>query len=273
MSKDSSTQGPVIGTRTRRFDAAEKVTGKARYLADLTLPGMLHGALLLSEHAHAYVRRIETAEAEALPGVRAVVTHRDVPDLRYGAVVKDQRLFVKEGEKATHLGDVIAAVAAVSPEVARTALSLIRVTYDPLPAVLDPEEALREGAELVHPDFESYQAADGSIRRGNDCGFNELIKGDVSSGMASADIVVDERYVVDHSHPAAIEPHGVLATVESDGRVTAWSSTQVPYFARAGVAETLQLPMSKVRVIVPTLGGGFGGKCEFGIEAHAVALA
>jgi CO/xanthine dehydrogenase Mo-binding subunit len=234
---------------------------------------MLHGALLLSEHPHAYVREIDTSQALALPGVRAVVTHRDVPDIRYGAVVKDQRLFVKEGEKATHLGDVIAAVAAVSPEIARAALSRIHVRYEPLPPILDPEEALRADAPLIHPDFETYEATAGAIRHGNDCGFNELIKGDTAAGFALADVVIEERYVVDHSHPAAIEPHGVLATVESDGRVTVWTSTQVPYAARAGIADTLQLPMSKVRVIVPVLGGGFGGKCEFGIEAHAVALA
>src|SRR6202049_2055541 len=116
MQKAPAERRSLIGSRTRRFDAHEKVTGGARYLADLTMPGMLHGALLLSEHPHAFVREIDTSQAENLPGVRAVVTHRDVPDVRYGAVVKDQRLFVKEGEKATHLGDVIAAVAATSPE-------------------------------------------------------------------------------------------------------------------------------------------------------------
>jgi CO/xanthine dehydrogenase Mo-binding subunit len=150
---------------------------------------------------------------------------------------------------------------------------MIRVRYDPLPAIVDPEEALKADAPLIHPDFEAYEALAAAIRRGNDCGYNELIKGDIAAGFASADVVVDERYVVDHSHPAPIETHGVLATVESDGRVTVWSSSQVPYFARSGIAETLKLPMSKVRVIVPSLGGGFGGKCEFGIEAHAVALA
>ena len=273
MSEAVASRPKLIGSRTRRFDAFEKVTGRARYLADLTLPGMLHGALLLSEHPHAYVRRVDTSEAEKLPGVRAVITHRDVPDLRYGAVVKDQRLFVKEGEKATHLGDVIAAVAATSPDIARAALSHIKVDYEPLPAIVDAEEALREGAPLIHPDYQDYAAPDTNIRRGNDCGYNELVKGDAGAAMASAELVVEERYVVDHSHPAPIEPHGVLASVESDGRLTVWSSSQVPYFARSGIAETLQLPMSKVRVIVPALGGGFGGKCEFGIEAHAAALA
>jgi CO/xanthine dehydrogenase Mo-binding subunit len=234
---------------------------------------MLHGALFLSEHPHAYVREIDTTAAEAMPGVHAVITHRDVPDLRYGAVVKDQRLFVKVGEKATQLGDVIAAVAASSPALARAALSKIKVRYEPVTPIFDAEEALRADAALIHPDIDAYEAAAGTIKRGNDCGFNELIKGDIAAGFAAADVVVEERYVADHSHPAAIEPHGVLASVETDGRVTVWSSTQVPSFARSGIAETLQLPMSKVRVIVPSLGGGFGGKCEFSIEAHAVALA
>src|SRR5262245_61605179 len=115
----------LIGSRAQRFDALEKVTGKARYLADMTLPGMLHGVRFLSEHPHSFAREIDTSEAANVRGVRAVITHRDVPDLRYGPVVKDQRLFVKEGEKVTHLGDIIAAVAAVSPEVARSAASKI----------------------------------------------------------------------------------------------------------------------------------------------------
>jgi CO/xanthine dehydrogenase Mo-binding subunit len=263
----------LVGSRTRRFDAFEKVTGQARYLADLSLPGMLHGAFLLSAHAHAVVVGIDTSAAEAMPGVGAVVTFRDVPDLRYGPVVKDQRLFVKEGEKVTHLGDVIAAVAATSIDVAREACSRIKVRYEPMPLLVDAEDALRADAPLIHPQYEEYEAPATAIRRGNDCGFNEILKGDVATGFASADMTVAERYVVDHSHPAPIEPHGVLAEVDASGRVTVWSSTQVPYFARSGIAETLKIPMSKVRVIVPTLGGGFGGKCEFGIEAHAVALA
>ena len=158
MSKVSAAHGSVIGSRTRRFDASEKVTGKARYLADLTLPGMLHGALLLSEHAHAYVREIDTREAEAMPGVRGVVTHRDVPDLRYGAVVKDQRLFVKVGEKATHLGDVIAAVAAISPEVARAAAAKIRVKYDPLRDLNDPTSITAECRDELNALHERHRA-------------------------------------------------------------------------------------------------------------------
>jgi CO/xanthine dehydrogenase Mo-binding subunit len=263
----------VTGTRTKRFDATDKVTGRARYVSDIVLPGLLHGALTLSAHPHAVVTRIDTAEAEKMPGVKAVVTYRDVPDLRYGALIKDQRLFVKEGEKATHLGDVIAAVAAGTVEQARDAAGRIAVDYEVLAPVLDPEAALMPDSPLVHPDLDSYEANSSVIKSGNDCGYNNIFKGDVEQGFRDSDLVVEERYVVDHSHPAPIEPHAVLATVDPDGRVTVWSSTQVPYIARSGIAETLQLPLSRVRVIVPSLGGGFGGKCEFSLEAHAVALA
>jgi len=268
-----SSYRPVVGSRTKRFDATDKVTGKARYLADISLPGMLHAALTLSEHAHAVVLAIDTTAAEAMPGVKAVVTYRDVPDLRYGALIKDQRLFVKEGEAVTHLGDIIAAVAATTPEQARAAADSIRVAYEPLPAVFDPEAALQPDAPRVHPNLDTYEANASVIKSGNDCGYNRILKGDIEQGFRDSDLIVEDRFVVDHSHPAPIEPHGVLASVDADGRVTAWSSTQVPYIARSGIAETLHLPLSRVRVIVPSLGGGFGGKCEFGIEAHAVALA
>ncbi len=263
----------VVGTRTTRFDAADKATGQARYVGDLVLPGMLHGALLLAQYPHARVLTIDTSEAEALHGVRAVVTYRDVPDRRYGGIVKDQRLFVKEGGKVTYLGDVIAAVAANSAEMAREALKHIRVEYEVLAPVFDAETALTPDAPLIHPESESYAAADGTVRHGNDCGYTTIMKGDITQGFAEADIVIEERYVVDHSHPAPIETHGVVAQVDANGKATVWSSTQVPFAVRSGIAETLEMPLSKVRVIVPTLGGGFGGKCGFAFEAHAVALA
>lgn len=263
----------AIGARVPRFDAAEKVTGQARYVGDLVLPGMLHGALLLAQHPHARVVRIDTTEAEALPGVKAVVTYRDVPDARYGAIIKDQRLFAKEGEKVTFLGDVIAAVAATTVQTARDAARRIRVDYEVLEPIFDPEAALASEHNLIHPDIESYGVAEGTIVHGNDCGYTTIVKGNIEQGFAEADVVIEERYEVDHSHPAPIETHGMVAQVDASGRATVWSSTQVPFVARSGVADTLRMPLSKVRVIVPTLGGGFGGKCEFAFEAHAVALA
>src|SRR5690349_18439059 len=127
----------ALGLRTARFDAAEKVTGHARYLNDLALPGMLHGALLTAAHPHARILSIDASEAEAIPGVHAVVTYRDVPDVRYGPLVKDQRLFAREGGKVTYLGDVVAAVAASSVELARAAAKRIKVEYEVYAPVFD----------------------------------------------------------------------------------------------------------------------------------------
>jgi len=202
--------------------------------------------------------------------VVAVLTQDDVPDVRYGHFVRDRTLFVRDTVRFQ--GEVLAAVAALTPEVAEEASRLIEVEYDRLEPVLDPEAALREGAPLVHPEWEQYRAAGWIERHGNDCGQMTQVKGDVERGLAEADVVVSERYETDMTHAVPIEPHAALA--EWHGRrVTVWSSTQAPFAARSGVARTLELAESDVRVIVPSLGGGFGGKCEFHFEAHAAALA
>lgn len=253
-----------------RPDGVEKVTGAARYVADLTRPGLLHGRLLLAGVAHGRLLGIDTAAARALPGVLAVVTQGDVPDVRYGAFVQDRTLFARGTVRFE--GEVIAAVAAVSAEIAEAACRLIRVELEELEPLLDIEAALADGAPLVHPEWESYQAGPTVVRRGNDCARMTSVKGDVEVGFAEADVVVHERYATDMSHAAPIEPHLALAEWQGDA-VTVWSSTQAPFGARAGVARTLQLAESKVRVVVPTLGGGFGGKCDFHFEAHAAVLA
>jgi len=255
----------------RRGDGVEKVTGQARYAADLALPGLLEGRLLLAGRPHARIRSIDASRAEALPGVHAVVTHRDVPDRRYGSAVKDRYLFAKE--VVLFEGDVVAAVAARDAETAAAALKLIDVDYEDLPPVTDGEAALEKDSPLVHPGWESYALGyDGIIRDRNDCAYVNIVKGDVDAGFAEADEIVEERFVCDQSHPVPIEPHAVVAQWNGE-RVTIWTTTQVPFNARAGVAETLELPESSVRVIVPHLGGGFGGKCEFHFEAHVAALA
>ena len=252
-----------------RADGVEKVTGGARYVADLTRPGLLHAKLLLAGVAHARLRGIDTSAARALPGVLAVVTQDDVPDVRYGAFVKDRTLFARDVIRFE--GEIVAAVAAVTAEIAEAACRLIVLDLEELPPLVDPEAALAEGAPLVHPGWQSYEA-DGVVREGNACARMTSVKGDVEQGFAEADLVVHETYATDMSHAAPIEPHVVLAEWQG-GAVTVWSSTQAPFGARAGVARTLQLPESKVRVVVPTLGGGFGGKCDFHFEAHAAVLA
>jgi len=260
----------VLGRRFVRADGLPKVTGQARYAADLVLPGMLHAAFLHAGVPRARIRRLDVSAARALPGVLAVLTQDDVPFVRFGAAVEDRTLFAHEVVRFE--GEILAAVAALTPELADRACRLIEVELEALPPVLDPEAALAPGAPLVHEDWQDYSANDGIVRDGNDCGFVNIVKGDIEAGFAAADEIVEGRYVADMSHPVPIEPHAVLAQWEGD-RVTVWSTTQTPFPARNGLTRTLELPESAVRVVVPHLGGGFGGKCEFHFEAHVAALA
>ena len=253
-----------------RPDGKDKVTGLGRYTADMTLTGMLYARFVYAPTTHARLVRVDTAKARALPGVFAVITHADVPDVLHGPFVPDRRLFAKDVVRFE--GDVVAAVAALTPEIADAAVALVEIELEELPAVSDPEVALEAGAALLHPGWEAYEAAEDIVRSGNSASRSTIVKGDADAAIAEAEVVVRGRYVADMSHAAPIEPHAVIAQWEGD-HVTIWSSTQVPFPARSTVAHTLQLPESSVRVIVPLLGGGFGGKCEAHFEAHVAALA
>jgi CO/xanthine dehydrogenase Mo-binding subunit len=246
------------------------VTGVGRYTADLTLTGQAHAKLRYADVSHARILRIDTARARALPGVLAVLTHEDVPDVLYGTEVQDRRLFAKE--KVRYEGDVVAGVAALTPEIAAQAVDLIDVEYEPLPAIGTIEGALADAAPLIHEDWESYEGDEETGRSGNLLGYSTVVKGDVDAALAEADVVVKGRYVADACQGVPIEPRAVIAEWQGD-RVTVWTSTQVPFVARAGVVRVLQIPESKVRVIVPLLGGGFGAKCDFHFEGHVAALA
>jgi CO/xanthine dehydrogenase Mo-binding subunit len=253
-----------------RPDGKEKVTGRGRYTADLTLTGQLHAAFRYADHPHARILRIDTSAARAIPGVQAVLTHEDVPDVRYGGMAQDRRLFARE--KVRWEGDVVAAVAARTPGLARRAADAVVVEYEVLDPLPDYVANLAAGAPLVHEEWRSYQADENLGRDGNVLGRSTIVKGDADAAMAAADVVVRGRYVADASQGAPIEPRAILAEWSGD-RVTIWSSTQVPFAARSGVAHTLQLPESHVRVVVPLLGGGFGSKCDFHFEAHVAVLA
>ena len=253
-----------------RPDGKEKVTGTGRYTADLTLAGQLVAKFRYADHTHARITRIDTTRARALPGVLAVVTHEDVPDVLYGGMVKDRRLFARDTVRFE--GDIVAGVAATTAEIAEQAAALIEVEYEPLPVVTDFEAALADDATLVHPDWESYEADESLGRDRNTLGYSTIVKGDVDAAMAAADVVVKGRYVTDPVQGVPIEPRAVVAQWQGD-KVTVWTSTQVPYAARSGVAHTLQIPESHVRVVVPLLGGGFGAKCDFHFEGHVAALA
>jgi CO/xanthine dehydrogenase Mo-binding subunit len=253
-----------------RPDGKEKVTGSGRYTADLSLTGQLHAKFRYADHTHARIVSIDASRARELPGVLAVLTHEDVPDVLYGDLAKDRRLFAKE--RVRFEGDVVAAVAALTPELAAEAAATIEVEYEPLPPVSDIEAALADEAPLIHEEWESYEADEELLRDRNVLGYSTVVKGDADAAIAEADVVIKGRYVTDASQGAPIEPRALLAQWEGD-RVTVWSSTQVPYAARAGVARVLQMPESHVRIIVPLLGGGFGSKCDFHYEGHVAALA
>jgi CO/xanthine dehydrogenase Mo-binding subunit len=253
-----------------RPDGREKVTGAGRYTADLTLTGQLHAAFRYADHPHGRITRIDATRARALPGVIAVVTHEDVPDVLYGGMVKDRRLFARDTVRFE--GDIVVGVAATTEAIAREAAALVEVDLEPLPVVSDFEAALEPGAIRVHPDWESYEGDEALGRHDNVLGFSTIVKGDVDAALAASDAVVRGRYVTDPVQGVPIEPRAIVAQWQGS-RVTVWSSTQVPYAARAGVAQTLGIPESDVRVIVPLLGGGFGAKCDFHFEGHVAALA
>jgi CO/xanthine dehydrogenase Mo-binding subunit len=276
----TDTAGPAADARepTRakpvwiRADGHAKATGQARYTADLAFPGLAHARLLLAGRAHARIVRLDTTRARGLPGVLAVLTADDVPNRRYGSFdyVLDRTLFARDIVRFE--GEVVAAVAALTPEDAAAAVAAIDVEYEDLPAVLDVEAALEPGSPRVHEDVASYRHDPNLDPTGNVASRSTIVKGDAAAAMRRAPIVVSERYVADMAHPVPIEPHAVTADWSGD-RVTIYSSTQVPFAARGKTAEVLELPEHRIRVVVSHLGGGFGGKCDFHFEGHVAALA
>lgn len=262
---------PVMQMTGRiRPDGRPKVTGSGRYVADLTVAGMLHGAFRFAGVPHARIRSIDTAAARALPGVFAVITSADVGVERHGLFVVDRTLFAHEVVRWE--GEVVAAVAARTVALARQAAALIDIEYEPLPAVVDLEAALTADAPLVHEEWASYAVNGDVVRDRNEATRCAIVKGDVGAALAGAAHVVRSRYVADGSQPTPMEPRAILAEW-SGAEVTIHSSTQVPFPARSHVAKALGMPEAAVRVIVPLLGGGFGGKCEPHFEPHVAALA
>jgi CO/xanthine dehydrogenase Mo-binding subunit len=253
-----------------RPDGKEKVTGAGRYTADLAATGMAHAAFRYADHPHARILRIDASKARALPGVVAVITQEDLPHVRFGGLVQDRTLFAKDIVRFE--GEIVAGVAALTEAAAAEAARLIEVDYEPLPALTDFVAAMEPGAPLVHADWASYERDEQMVADGNTISYSTIVKGDADAAMAGADVVVKSRYESDASQGVPIEPRAVLAEWRGD-EVTIWSSTQVPYAARAGVAQTLQVPEANVRVVVPLLGGGFGAKCDLHFEAQVAALA
>lgn len=263
------TIAPESGTFIRP-DGKEKVTGAGRYTADLNLTGQLHAKFRYADHSHARILSIDTSAAETLPGVFSVLTWRDVPDVLYGGYVLDRRLFAKETVRWE--GDIVAAVAARTADIAAEAAALIDIQYEVLPPLVDFDRNAAADSPLVHEEWSRYEADETVGLAGNILGHSSIVKGDADAAMAAADVVVKSRYVADASQGAPIEPRAITAEWQGD-KVTVWSSTQVPFAARSGVAHALDMAEANVRIIVPLLGGGFGSKCDFHFEAHIAALA
>lgn len=252
-----------IGAGLPIRDAALKVTGRLRYTADMKLPHMLYGKVLFSPVAHGKIRRIDLSKARALPGVRAAVCWQNAPDVFFNSCgeeidgTKNEKIF---DSIVRYVGDKVAAVAADTPQIAEQALKLIEVEYEELPFYLDPEEAMKAEAFPIH---EGGNVAE--VVRQN--------AGDVDAAMEEADRVFEGRYTLPAIHHGAIETHGALADYDSDGKLTVWSPNQDAFAHRMNLSRIFGIPMSKVRVVVPAIGGGFGGKIDMVVEPVAALLA
>ena len=246
----------IIGKRTAMVDAAGKTTGAGKYTDDLCLPGMLVGKILHSPFPHARIRRIDTRRALGLGGVVAVVTGKNAPN-PYGILPVGHDEHALALDKVRYVGDNVACVAAISEAIAEQALELIDVEYEVLPAYFDPELSMKAETDLIHDNKAHNIEKD-----------YHHVFGDPEKGLADADYVAEGRFVANEVTHAAMEPHSTLASFEIDphtgkpGRLTVWSSTQVPYYLQHKLSLVLEMPMAQIRVIKPLVGGGFGGKSE-----------
>ena len=246
----------IIGKRVALVDSAGKTTGQGKYADDLSLPGMLIGKILHSPYPHALIKRIHTSQARLMEGVVTVITGQDAPN-KYGILPVGHDETALAVDKVRYVGDNVACVVATSEAVAERALELIDVEYEVLPAWFDPEDSMRAEKDWIH-----------SQRPNNIEKDYHHVFGDPDKGFAESDLVSEHRYIAAEVTHAAMEPHSTLASFEIDsltgqpGRLTVWSSTQVPYYLQHKLSIVLEMPMSQIRVIKPLVGGGFGGKSE-----------
>ena len=236
----------TLGRDTPQVTARSKVLGRAVYAGDIQLPGMLHGKVLRSPYPRARIVAIDTSAARALPGVRAVITGDDAPATRWGVSHKDRHILARG--QVRFCGEEVAAVAAITEDIARDAIDLIRVEYEEETPLLDPDLALADGAPQVHVGHDNVSHR---IR---------YHRGDVDAAMARADLVHEARYSTHAQYAGYLEPMATVATLDGDGRLQVWASTQSVFLARARLAAALEWPVSRIRVIAPTVGGGFGAK-------------
>lgn len=241
----------VIGKPQRKVDVLQKVTGQTRYAGDFSLPRMLHCKILRSVHPYARIRFVDTAEAEALPGVLAVITGRDLPN-KFGILPISEDEESLAVEKARYVGDPVAAVAAIDEETAEAALQLIHVEYEVLPPVMSIEEGAQPAGDPIH-DYADL----GNIHK-----LIALEFGEVEAGLAEADLVREDTFYYEGNTHLPMEEHAALAHYEPNGKLTVWTSTQTPHYVHKAMAGVLELPPSRIRIIAPPTGGGFGGKTD-----------
>lgn len=269
MAKDELNTFKLVGTRPDRPDGLDKVTGRARYGADFSLPGMLHAAVVRSPHAHAKIVKIDASKALALDGVKAVVTRADLPTGLTGDEW-DLQENTLAGEKALYDGHAVAAVAATSKLLAEEAARLIEVEYEVLPHVIHVDDAMAEGAPVIREG-----AADPTVPEGlhpNVVKYMEFGRGDVEAGFAEADLVMEKSYKTEATHQGYIEPHACVGQMGSDNKGEMWVCTQGQWFIRKMSAAVLGIEASQLRVTPSEIGGGFGGKTTIFMEPLSLAL-
>jgi len=276
--KESTEELLYVGKSLTKVDAREKVTGKAIYGFDYAMAHMLHGKLKRSDVPHGEILSIDIAKAMMVPGVRAVLTGNDIPPTLFGAGLSDTPVIARD--RVRYIGEPVAAVAAETVQAAEEAVDLIEVKYKELPAVFDAEEAMKEHPPaILHPNLMKYAKSPKWPPRidpklPNVCNHVKVRKGDVDSAFKTADMIVENRFTTNLVQHVHIEPNAAVGKVENDGTVVVWTSTQSVYRTRRMIAEALQLPTSKVRVIATEVGGGFGNKLNSAnVEAVAILLA
>src|SRR5262245_8529673 len=270
-----------IGKTFRRLDYQTKVTGTAQYLADMQIPGVCHGKILRSPLAHARIKNIDISKAAQVSGVVAIITRDDIVhdegiEPYYGPVFHDQTIVAVE--KVRHVGDPVAAVAALDADGAEEALRLIEIEYEELAPVLDVHEALKPGAPLVHdavriPESGFADLAELKPVAGtNVCTHFKLLRGNIEKGFAESDRIFEDTFTLPATQHSFLETHACIASAEPGGRITVWATTQNPFVVRTQLSNIFKVPIAKVRIIVPYLGGGYGGKVYPKIEPITVAL-
>jgi nicotinate dehydrogenase large molybdopterin subunit len=253
----------IVGKSVPRYEGLLQATGQLQYVDDIMLPRMLHAKAVFAKYPHAKILSVDTSRAEKLPGVKAVVTAKDVPNNLYGIYVKDQPVIA--GDKTLYMGDFPVVIAAVDRETAEEAVELCKVEYEPLTPIFDPREAMKPDAAKLHPNGNFVNLGPGNRL--------QIRKGNVEEGFKQADVILEDTYSCAQLEHGIIEPHACVATTDANGNIKIWTTSQMIFLHIRQIAEVLGVPISKIRGISPVLGGGMGGKNEPTIEMATILLA